>query len=103
MCCSLLRSSSCSIQNLRFTKDCNAILRTAGKDYCQKGFDSRIYSNTRPHVAAAKRDILDSFGWEVFDRPDDLLPSDYHLFTKLKEFFRRSSMESDVEMKSTGF
>lgn len=99
VCCSLLRSSRCNIQNLRFTKDCNAVLRTAGKDCCQKGF----YSNTRPHVAAATREILHSFGWEVFYRPDDLLASDYHLFTKLRSFLGGVRLESDVEMKSTGF
>lgn len=61
-------------------------------------FDS-LHDNARLHVAAAIREMIESFGWEVFDQPrysPNLSSGDYHLFTKLKEF-----LDSDKELKST--
>ena len=46
-----------------------------------------FHDNARPHTAASTRELLDQFGWEIFDHPTyspDLVPSDFHLFTKLK-------------------
>jgi histone-lysine N-methyltransferase SETMAR len=46
-----------------------------------------LHDNTRPHTAAHTRALPEHFKWEVFDHPPyspDLSPSDYNLFTCLK-------------------
>ncbi|KAJ4435485.1 hypothetical protein ANN_18101 [Periplaneta americana] len=56
----------------------------------------------RPHTAASTRELLDQFGWEIFDHPPyspDLAPSDFHLFTKLKDFLGGTRFGSDEELK----
>ncbi|GBM55089.1 hypothetical protein AVEN_55973-1 [Araneus ventricosus] len=48
-----------------------------------------LLHNARPQTAASTQELLDQFGWEIFDHPPyspDLAPSDFHLFLKLKEF-----------------
>ncbi|KAJ4433849.1 hypothetical protein ANN_16161 [Periplaneta americana] len=58
----------------------------------------------RPHTAASTRELLDQFGWEIFDHPPyspDLAPSDFHLFTKLKDFLGGTRFGSDEELKKT--
>ncbi|KAJ4434601.1 hypothetical protein ANN_23163 [Periplaneta americana] len=43
-------------------------------------------------------------GWEIFDHPPyspDLAPSDFHLFTKLKDFLGGTRFGSDEELKKT--
>ncbi|KAJ4436705.1 hypothetical protein ANN_16837 [Periplaneta americana] len=56
----------------------------------------------RPHTAASTRELLDQFGWEIFDHPPyslDLAPSDFHLFTKLKDFLGGTRFGKDEELK----
>lgn len=58
----------------------------------------------RPHVAAATREKIDSFGWESFDLPlyrPDLLSSNYHLFPKVKDFFYGVLFVSDEELANS--
>ncbi|KAJ4431203.1 hypothetical protein ANN_19800 [Periplaneta americana] len=58
----------------------------------------------RPHTAASTRELLDQFGWEIFDHPPyspDFAPSDFHLFTKLKDFLGGTRFGSDEELKKT--
>jgi transposase len=48
-----------------------------------------LHENARPHTAARTHALLDHFNWELFDHPPyspDLAPSDYHLFTYLKNW-----------------
>jgi histone-lysine N-methyltransferase SETMAR len=43
-------------------------------------------------------------GWENLDHPQyspDLAPSDFHLFSKMKEFLGSKRMATDEEMKET--
>lgn len=64
-----------------------------------------IHSNARLHVAAATREMMDSFGWEVFDHTPcgpDLLPSEYHLYPRLKEVLGNVNLDSDKELNPTG-
>jgi hypothetical protein len=47
-----------------------------------------LHDNARPHTAARTPALLRHFNWELFDHPPynpDLAPSDYHLFTCLKD------------------
>ncbi|KAJ4425723.1 hypothetical protein ANN_27919 [Periplaneta americana] len=63
-----------------------------------------LHDNARPHIAASTRELLDQFGWEIFDHPPyspDLAPSDFHLFTKLKDFLGGTRFGSDEELKKT--
>ncbi|GBM13545.1 Histone-lysine N-methyltransferase SETMAR [Araneus ventricosus] len=58
-----------------------------------------LHDNARPHTSAAMQELLDQFGWEVFDHPPyspDLSPIDFHLFLKLKEFLGDEELENAV-------
>jgi hypothetical protein len=44
-----------------------------------------LHDNPRLHTAARTSALLEHFNWELFDHPPyspDLVPSDYHLFTR---------------------
>jgi len=46
-----------------------------------------LHDNTWPHTAACTNALIKLFNWETFEHPPyspDLVPSDYHLFTKMK-------------------
>ena len=46
-----------------------------------------LHDDARPHTAARTNASIKLFNWEIFDRPPyspDLVPSDYHLFIKMK-------------------
>jgi histone-lysine N-methyltransferase SETMAR len=48
-----------------------------------------LHENARPHSAARTRALLQQFNWELFVHPPyslDLTPSDYNLFTFLKNW-----------------
>lgn len=63
-----------------------------------------IFDSAHLHVAAAKQEMIDSYGWEVFDHPPyiyNLSPSNNHLFAKLKEFLSGVCLDSDEKLKST--
>jgi histone-lysine N-methyltransferase SETMAR len=58
-----------------------------------------LHDNARPLAAARRQAMLQEFGWEDFEHPaysPDLAPSDFHLFSKLKEFL---GGKSDEELK----
>ncbi|GBM52049.1 Histone-lysine N-methyltransferase SETMAR [Araneus ventricosus] len=62
-----------------------------------------LHDNPRPHTAAATQELLDQFGWEIFDHPPyspDLAPSDFHLFLKLKEFLGGKRFGRDEELEN---
>jgi hypothetical protein len=49
-----------------------------------------LHDNALPHTAARTRALLKHFNWELFYHTSwnpDLAPSDYHLFTYLKDWF----------------
>jgi hypothetical protein len=48
----------------------------------------RLHDNAHSHTAACTRGLLEYFNWELFDRlyNPDLGPSDFHLFTYLKNW-----------------
>ena len=53
-------------------------------------------------MAVKTLDLLNRFGWEIFSHPPyspDLAPSDYHLFSKLKEFLGGKQFAGDDELK----
>ncbi|KAJ4426715.1 hypothetical protein ANN_26513 [Periplaneta americana] len=59
-----------------------------------------MFNNGRTNV---HDELLDQFGWEIFDHPPyspDLAPSDFHLFTKLKDFLGGTRFGSDEELKT---
>lgn len=63
---------------------------------------SLLHDNARPHTARATQELLTSFGWDVLNHPShspDLAPSDYHLFTKLKEYLGGKHFSDDDEVK----
>jgi hypothetical protein len=60
-----------------------------------------LHDNARPHIAARMRAPLEHFNWELFDHPlysPDLAPSDYHLFTYLKNWFGSQHFSNNEEL-----
>jgi hypothetical protein len=64
---------------------------------------TNVHDNTRPHTANHTRELLDHFGWEVFDHPPyspDLAPSDYHLFTNMTTWLATQCFDDDAELQA---
>ena len=50
-----------------------------------------------------KNELLDHFGWEVFDHPPyspDLAPSGYHLFPNMKTWLATQRFDDDAELQT---
>jgi hypothetical protein len=48
-----------------------------------------LHDNARPHIAAVRKDLIATFGWEQFEHPpynSELAPSAFHVFLHLKTF-----------------
>ena len=61
-----------------------------------------FHNNARPYTAKSTRELLDHFGWEVFDHPPyspDLAPSDYHLFANVKTWLATQRFDDDAELQ----
>jgi histone-lysine N-methyltransferase SETMAR len=61
-----------------------------------------LHDNARPHAAARTQAMLQECVWEDFDHPvcsPDLVPSDFHFYTQLKEFLGGRRFKSDEEVK----
>jgi hypothetical protein len=59
------------------------------------------HGNARKHSAASIRAMLEHFNWELFDHlpySPDLAPSDYHLFTLLKEWCGPLRLNNNEEL-----
>jgi hypothetical protein len=59
-----------------------------------------LRDNALPHTADRTRTLLEHFNWELFDhRPytTDLAPSDYHLFTYLKNWLRSQRFKNNEQ------
>jgi transposase len=60
-----------------------------------------LHDNARPHTAARTLALLEYLNWELFEHPlysPDLAPSDYHLFTCLKNWLRSQRFNSNEEL-----
>jgi transposase len=60
-----------------------------------------VHDNASRHTAARTRALLEHFYWELFDHPPycpDLAPSDYHLFTYLKNWLGSQHFNSNEEL-----
>jgi transposase len=60
-----------------------------------------IPDNEHQHTAPRTRALLENFNWELFDHPPynpDLAPSDYHLFTYLKNWLRSQRFNNYEEL-----
>jgi histone-lysine N-methyltransferase SETMAR len=62
-----------------------------------------LHDNTSPHTstAACTPALLEHFNWELFDHPPyspDLAPSDYHLFTYLKNRLGPQRLNNNEEL-----
>jgi transposase len=59
-----------------------------------------VRDNARPHTAGRTRALLEHFNWELFDYSPyntDLAPSDYNLFTYLKNWLGSQSFNNNAE------
>jgi transposase len=60
-----------------------------------------LHDNARPHTAACIRALLEHFNWELFDHlhySPDLAPSDYLLFTYLKNWVGSQHFDNNEEL-----
>jgi histone-lysine N-methyltransferase SETMAR len=62
-----------------------------------------LHDNACPHTARAMQELLQSFKWEVLAHPphsQDLAPSDYHLFSKLKKVWLERLFQMMMRFKT---
>jgi len=60
------------------------------------------HDNARPHTSAATREAIQRLDFSVLPHPPysaDLVPSDFHLFPKLKEHLKGQRFTCDAEVK----
>jgi hypothetical protein len=60
-----------------------------------------LHNNTNPHTPVRTRAVLEHLNWELFDHlpyNTDLAPSDYHLFTYLKNWLRSQHFNNNEEL-----
>jgi hypothetical protein len=62
-----------------------------------------LHENSRPHTSTFARNpaLLEYFNWELFGHPPyslDLVPSDYHLFTYLKNWLGSHRFKNNEEL-----
>jgi hypothetical protein len=60
-----------------------------------------LHDNARPFTTARIRALLEHFNWELFDRSPyrpDIPPSDYHLFTYPKSWFRTQLFNNSEDL-----
>jgi transposase len=60
-----------------------------------------FYDNGRAHTAAPTGALLGHFNWELFDYPPyspEFVPSDYHLFTYLKNWVGSQRFNNNEEL-----
>jgi transposase len=60
-----------------------------------------LHDNARPHTAARTRAQLEHFNWELSDHPPlspDRVPSEYHLFTYLKNWLGSEHFNNNEEL-----
>jgi histone-lysine N-methyltransferase SETMAR len=61
------------------------------------------HDNVRPHTSLHTREAITKLQWTVLPHPPyslDLAPSDYHLFSPLKDAIRGKKFEDDEEVIS---
>ena len=62
-----------------------------------------IHDNARPHTARQTQTLLhDEFHWDTFDNPPyspDLAPSDFYLFSKIKEHLAGKRFTDDEALQ----
>lgn len=62
-----------------------------------------IHDNARPHTARQTQTLLhDAFHWDTFDHPPyspDLAPSDFYLFSKMKEHLAGKRFTDDEDLQ----
>jgi len=62
-----------------------------------------IHDNARPHTARQTQTLLhDAFHWDTFDHPPyspDLAPSDFYLFSKMKEHVAGKRFTDDEDLQ----
>jgi len=62
-----------------------------------------FHDNAHPHMASRTRELLDHFGWEVFDHPLyslDLAPRNYHPFPSMKTWLATQRFDDDAEIQA---
>ncbi|KAJ4431856.1 hypothetical protein ANN_20462 [Periplaneta americana] len=90
---------------MTFVVHCNSRPNTSTQVWLWNLFHDIVllHDNVRPHTAAATRGLLEQIRRELFDHPlysPDLASSDFHLFTKLKEFLDGKRFGSDDELRN---
>jgi hypothetical protein len=56
-----------------------------------------LHDSAHPHTATAMQDLITAFGWEKFDHPPHLAPSDFHVFLHLKTFLGGWEFHGEVK------
>jgi len=87
--CETLKKLRRAIQNKRRGKMCSKVLF--------------FHDNASPHNAIHTRELLDHFGWEVFEHPPyspDFAPGHYHLLPYMKTWLATQRFDDDAELQA---
>jgi transposase len=60
-----------------------------------------LHDNVLPHTDDSTLALLEHFNWELFDQPPyspDLAPSDFHLFTYLKNWMESGRFKKNEKL-----
>jgi hypothetical protein len=60
-----------------------------------------LHDNARPQTATSTNALIKLFNWQIFDHPSyspDLVPSDYHLFTKMTVWLGTQRFHTNEEL-----
>jgi hypothetical protein len=81
-------------------KNCTGPFRAKGIGMLTSGL-AFLHDNVHLHTAACSRGLQEHFIWELFDHPPygpDLTPSDYRLFTYLKNWLGSQRFNNNEEL-----
>ncbi|KAH0809024.1 hypothetical protein GEV33_013767 [Tenebrio molitor] len=87
--------------NSRPRSEYHGTVQNRGRRMLTRGV-TLLHDNVRPHSVPVSQELLTSFGWDIVTHPPyshDLAPSDYHFFTKLKEFLGGKRFYNNQEVK----
>jgi histone-lysine N-methyltransferase SETMAR len=60
-----------------------------------------LYDNARPHTTARTNALIKRLNWQIFNHSSyssDLAPSDYHLFSNMKDWLTTQHFHSNEEL-----
>jgi transposase len=95
-------SASCELSHVLYceTLKNHRTIQNKGRGMLTSGI-VLLHENASPHIAVRTRQLPEHFNWELFEHPPcspDLAPSDYHLFTYLKNWLESQRFNNNERL-----